>query len=91
MTRQLFAESHDAVVSVVFSVQQKKKKKLLQKPPLQGELTGKVLQLDTNDGWKYLKCEIHSDPGIMDDGNAVHFIVNVVVQKLGCFKTLCTI
>lgn len=61
MTRQLFAESHDAVVIVVFSVQQKKKK-LLQKPPLQGELTGKVLQLDTNDSWKYLKCEIHSDP-----------------------------
>lgn len=69
----------------------RKNKKLLQKPPLQGELTGKVLQLDTNDGWKYLKCEIHSDPWIMDDGNAVHFIVNVVVQKLGCFKTFCTI
>lgn len=29
-------------------------RKLLQKPPLQGELTGKLLQLDTNDSWKSL-------------------------------------
>lgn len=34
----------------------------IQKHPLQGELTGKLLQLDTDDSWKSLESNIHSAP-----------------------------
>ena len=59
VTRQLFADSHDAVVCVWSkTVQQKNCYKNL---PCRESWQGKVLQLDTNDSWKYLKCKIHSD------------------------------